>query len=335
MTAGVGIVHPDALRRPGSPPASRSAATTRLSHPPIAPFRSHRHDPAPGRRARRRRRGPDGRAARGRSAAPRALAGGTRSRRRAPRRRLAQPRRAARGRTAAGRERGRAHRRRHRPRARRARARLRRGRRNRGGATGLGAARLRRHELQLDERRRARVGERRTAARTGEVLPPDTDAVELAPRATNVVDADTLLGELDDPALAVLDVRGAAEYAGTDVRAAMGGRVPAPSTSNGHGCSTATGGCSTTTRSASASRRPASPPGNAPSSTARPISARRSPTSRFATWGTRACARSTAPGRSGATGRTCRRRAVEGLPAARQPGLRSTDACEPSPASLR
>ena len=50
--------------------------------------------------------------------------------------------------------------------------------------------------------------------------------LELVPCGANVVNADTLLGELDDPALAVLDVRGDAEYAGTDVRAAMGGHVP-------------------------------------------------------------------------------------------------------------
>ena len=41
-----------------------------------------------------------------------------------------------------------------------------------------------------------------------------------------ILSADTLLGELDDPDLAILDVRGAAEYAGTDVRSAMGGHVP-------------------------------------------------------------------------------------------------------------
>ena len=61
---------------------------------------------------------------------------------------------------------------------------------------------------------------------SGESPAPEVETVELARHATNLVDADTLLGELDDPALAVLDVRSAAEYAGTDVRAAMGGRVP-------------------------------------------------------------------------------------------------------------
>ena len=42
----------------------------------------------------------------------------------------------------------------------------------------------------------------------------------------NLVTADDLHGELGDPGLRVLDVRGAAEYAGTDVRAAAGGHVP-------------------------------------------------------------------------------------------------------------
>jgi len=40
------------------------------------------------------------------------------------------------------------------------------------------------------------------------------------------VSADVLLGELDAPDLAIIDVRSAAEYAGSDVRAAMGGHVP-------------------------------------------------------------------------------------------------------------
>lgn len=49
-----------------------------------------------------------------------------------------------------------------------------------------------------------------------------------APAASGaeIVSADELLGQLDDPDLVILDVRGAAEYAGTDVRAAMGGHVP-------------------------------------------------------------------------------------------------------------
>ena len=42
----------------------------------------------------------------------------------------------------------------------------------------------------------------------------------------NLVTADDLHAELGDPGLRVLDVRGAAEYAGTDVRAAAGGHVP-------------------------------------------------------------------------------------------------------------
>ena len=61
---------------------------------------------------------------------------------------------------------------------------------------------------------------------SGESAPPAPGTRELLPTGDALVDADTLLGELDDPALAVLDVRGAAEYAGRDVRAAMGGHVP-------------------------------------------------------------------------------------------------------------
>ena len=68
------------------------------------------------------------------------------------------------------------------------------------------------------------------AAGTAATGSPDSGVPERARRpaasGVNVVTADTLLGELDDPALAVLDVRGAAEYAGTDVRAAVGGHVP-------------------------------------------------------------------------------------------------------------
>lgn len=66
---------------------------------------------------------------------------------------------------------------------------------------------------------------------SGESAPPapPPEGSGLVPHGDNVVSADELLGELDDPALAVLDVRGAAEYAGTDVRAAMGGHVPGAS----------------------------------------------------------------------------------------------------------
>lgn len=42
----------------------------------------------------------------------------------------------------------------------------------------------------------------------------------------NVVTADALLGELADEHLAIIDVRGAGEFAGIDVRAAAGGHVP-------------------------------------------------------------------------------------------------------------
>ncbi len=46
------------------------------------------------------------------------------------------------------------------------------------------------------------------------------------PDARTLASADELHGELGDARLRVLDVRGAAEYAGTDVRSAEGGRVP-------------------------------------------------------------------------------------------------------------
>ena len=60
-----------------------------------------------------------------------------------------------------------------------------------------------------------------SGAAAGANAPPPPSAT-----GAEIVAADALLGELDDPDLVVLDVRGAAEYAGTDVRAAMGGRVP-------------------------------------------------------------------------------------------------------------
>ena len=53
---------------------------------------------------------------------------------------------------------------------------------------------------------------------------PELAGLELV--GDNLVSADALATELGDPALRVLDVRGAAEYAGTDVRAAAGGHVP-------------------------------------------------------------------------------------------------------------
>ena len=52
------------------------------------------------------------------------------------------------------------------------------------------------------------------------------DATPPAPSGADVLSADDLLAQLDDPDLVVLDVRGAAEYEGRDVRAAMGGHVP-------------------------------------------------------------------------------------------------------------
>jgi len=60
----------------------------------------------------------------------------------------------------------------------------------------------------------------------GEPPAPVPSPVQLGANGAEVLSADALLGELDAPDLVVLDVRGAAEYAGTDVRAAMGGHVP-------------------------------------------------------------------------------------------------------------
>lgn len=61
----------------------------------------------------------------------------------------------------------------------------------------------------------------------GEDEGPDSPGtLELSLRGDNVVDADKLAQELEDPTLRVLDVRSAAEYAGTDVRSARGGHVP-------------------------------------------------------------------------------------------------------------
>ncbi len=51
-------------------------------------------------------------------------------------------------------------------------------------------------------------------------------ALNLKPTGEHLMSADELLGRLDDPHLAVLDVRSLAEYRGEDVRSAMGGHVP-------------------------------------------------------------------------------------------------------------
>lgn len=67
---------------------------------------------------------------------------------------------------------------------------------------------------------------------TGDEAPPIGGAggnggpVELAQGTHWIIEADELLGELGAPDLRILDVRSAAEYAGTDVRSAMGGHVP-------------------------------------------------------------------------------------------------------------
>ena len=61
----------------------------------------------------------------------------------------------------------------------------------------------------------------------GEDEGPDAPGtVTLKLRADNVVAADKLALELDDPKLRILDVRSAAEFAGTDARSARGGHVP-------------------------------------------------------------------------------------------------------------
>jgi thiosulfate/3-mercaptopyruvate sulfurtransferase len=50
--------------------------------------------------------------------------------------------------------------------------------------------------------------------------------LKLTPHGENLLTCDDLLGMLSDSTVAVLDVRTAGEYAGTNVRAKMGGRVP-------------------------------------------------------------------------------------------------------------
>lgn len=61
----------------------------------------------------------------------------------------------------------------------------------------------------------------------GEDEGPDSPGtLELTLRGDNVVDAGKLVTELDDPSLRLIDSRSAAEFAGSDVRAARGGRVP-------------------------------------------------------------------------------------------------------------
>ena len=64
------------------------------------------------------------------------------------------------------------------------------------------------------------------AAGAGGGAPDDAGLAPVELVAGNLVTADDLHAELGDPRLRVLDVRGAAEYAGTDVRAAAGGHVP-------------------------------------------------------------------------------------------------------------
>jgi len=68
--------------------------------------------------------------------------------------------------------------------------------------------------------------ERGTAAEADVSTDPAGKTPTLAATGAEIIGADALLGDLDDPGLVILDVRGAAEYAGTDVRAAMGGHVP-------------------------------------------------------------------------------------------------------------
>jgi len=64
-----------------------------------------------------------------------------------------------------------------------------------------------------------------TAAPTARsVAPKNTLDVQLL--GDNVLSADALLARLNDPDIAILDVRSLGEYAGTDVRANQGGHVP-------------------------------------------------------------------------------------------------------------
>jgi len=71
-------------------------------------------------------------------------------------------------------------------------------------------------------------GEAASPAASDVTSPVASDAAALEPalRGDNLISADELLTRLDDPSLRILDVRGAAEFAGTDVRSAMGGHVP-------------------------------------------------------------------------------------------------------------
>ena len=60
----------------------------------------------------------------------------------------------------------------------------------------------------------------------GPASEPDRPVFQPTRTASNCVTADELAAELDDPTLRILDVRSAAEFAGTDVRSAEGGHVP-------------------------------------------------------------------------------------------------------------
>lgn len=61
---------------------------------------------------------------------------------------------------------------------------------------------------------------------SSEATPVKPGQLALSLIGDNVMSADELLGELDSPSLAILDVRSRAEYDGQDVRSAMGGHVP-------------------------------------------------------------------------------------------------------------
>lgn len=56
--------------------------------------------------------------------------------------------------------------------------------------------------------------------------PVEPGDLRVATAREHVVDVDTLLAELDDPALLPLDTRSEAEFLGTDVRSQFGGHVP-------------------------------------------------------------------------------------------------------------
>lgn len=59
-----------------------------------------------------------------------------------------------------------------------------------------------------------------------EIPPADVEAVQLQHAGDNVIHTEELISRIDDPALAILDVRSRGEFDGTDVRAERGGHIP-------------------------------------------------------------------------------------------------------------